>query len=77
MNQASQMLVSAVEQLAEEEDRKPEDVMQDLMQNPSTMFSTIFSAERMKQFMPDGMQEVRASVTVAANVCQAVVGLCR
>lgn len=58
VNQASQMLVDSVEQLAKEEGRKPEDVMQDLMQNPRTMFSTIFSAERLKQFMPENMQQV-------------------
>jgi hypothetical protein len=58
VNQTSQLLVRAVERLAEEEDRPSEDVMQDLMQNPSTMFPMIFSADTMKEFMPESMKEV-------------------
>ena len=67
VNQASQTLVKAVEHLAEKEGRTSEDVMQDLMNDPTTMFPMVFGAENMKQFMPDSMQEcsrlLRCSVT--------------
>lgn len=72
MNQATQMLVRACEMLAEKENRSSEDVMQDLMQSPRTYFPMVFSAENLKQLMPEGMQEVRGSMGSCKATCLSV-----
>ena len=59
VNEASKTLIKAVEYLAEQEDRETDEVMQDLMNNPATVFPALFSAENMQQFMPDSVQQVR------------------
>lgn len=58
VNQATQSLIRAVEFLAEQEGRPTEEVMTELMEQPATLFPKLFSAENMKQLMPEGVTKV-------------------
>jgi hypothetical protein len=60
VNSATKTLINVVEKVAEEQDRDVEDVMKDLMQQPGKLLPVLFTAENMKQFMPEALSQVRA-----------------
>ena len=59
MNQATQALISSVEKLAEQEERTTEEIMQDVMQDPKALFPILFTAENIKEFVPQNLEPVR------------------
>lgn len=61
MNQATQTLISAVEKLAAQEERTSEEIMQDVMSDPKTLFPMLFTAENLKELVPQNMEPVRLS----------------
>lgn len=70
MNAATSALIGAVEEYAEKEDRSTEDVMKELMSEPGQLLPVLFTAENMKQLMPEGLQEVCSLRTVVKGfVC--------
>jgi hypothetical protein len=59
INQSSKFLLQAVEYLAEQQGRKPDDVMEELMHNPVKMLPALFSANNMREWLPDNLKSVR------------------
>lgn len=58
VNQATQALIGAVEKLAEQEDRTSEEIMQDVMTDPKTLFPILFTAENLKELVPQNLEPV-------------------
>jgi hypothetical protein len=58
VNQATQSIISAAERLAEKEGKTTEQVMQDAMNDPTSVFPLLFTAENLKELVPEDVQNV-------------------